>query len=121
MLLKRKGSTSRRCSGWCTEMQPTRTRITWCLGCHRRGNWQNGRCPNCLTTPQRTARKQALYGTPHRRTRAAWLAHIIEHGPVPCPYCGHLVGIVFDLDHDSGSRPSHPRCNRAAGGRKAHK
>ena len=53
---------------------------------------------------------------------------MVSRGQVPCARCGLLIepGEQWDLGHDDNDRtkyngPEHAnRCNRSAGGRKAH-
>lgn len=64
------------------------------------------------------------YGREHVLERRRWVT-LVASGTVTCSRCGRLLepGAAFDLDHaDDRSGyigAAHPRCNRAAGGRKA--
>jgi hypothetical protein len=61
---------------------------------------------------------RAKYGSAHRALRRVW-APVVAAGGVRCSRCGDViaVGDGWDLDHRlDGSRPSHARCNRSAGG-----
>jgi hypothetical protein len=67
----------------------------------------------------------ANYGGEHRRERDRW-ARVVAGGLVRCARCGLPIGkgSLWELDHaEDGSYlgPSHRKCNRQAGMRKAHR
>lgn len=64
------------------------------------------------------------YGWQHQQERKRWAA-TVDSGNVTCARCGRSIepGTAWDLDHAPNGAgylgPSHARCNRKAGSRKA--
>lgn len=95
------------------------------------------RCPELVPQGRRCHKHQAEYeakrgtstrrgyGIDHQRERMRWEVTIRQR-PVHCYRCGKLIkpGDVWDLGHTDNRQayngPECTRCNRAAGGRKAH-
>ena len=86
-----------------------------------------GRCPEHRhameakrwRNPERVKRKAARYGATFKRTRQK-LKEELKTSVAICPRCNQpiLAGMPFDLDHFDGRLlPSHPECNRRAGGK----
>ena len=65
------------------------------------------------------------YGARHQQARKRW-AVIVDAGQAHCTRCHQPIvpGTPWDLDHDDTRTgylgAAHAKCNRAAGGRKAH-
>ncbi len=75
----------------------------------------------------RGTRQARGYDASHDRLRRRW-APSVARGLVSCWRCGLLItpGQPWDIGHDDVDRsivrgPEHARCNRAAGGRAAHR
>lgn len=75
----------------------------------------------------RGTKAQRGYGKTFVQTRAWWKPRV-EAGIVDCWRCGVRLqpSEPFDLGHDDDNReiirgPEHPRCNRSAAGKSAHR
>lgn len=103
-----------------------------CLDCGRLSN--GTRCAEHQATKQR-ARDQRRgtaaargYDAAHQRERASWVP-LVSTGTVLCRRCGEPIAadVSWDLGHPDAECPAPKgpehatRCNRAAGGRAAHR
>lgn len=87
------------------------------------------RCPTHERARDRArgTRQQRGYGADHDRLRAEW-APKVATGTIRCARCRGIIRAdePWDLGHDDHDRtryrgPEHANCNRAAGGRAAHR
>lgn len=86
-----------------------------------------GRCPTHAQAHERArgSRQTRGYNADHDRERARW-APLVRTGTINCARCGQPIkpAAPWDLDHSDDRQsylgPAHARCNRQAGGQKAH-
>jgi hypothetical protein len=103
-----------------------------CLGCGRLIPG-GSRCAACqrqadarrYSEPERVARKRLRYTAEYNAVRAQWQKAVAAGAMPPCSRCGNPVRPAdeMDLDHapDGSLKPSHARCNRAAGARDSNR